>query len=147
MKRIPQLQDLSRDHHRGLVLARKARRAAGSTDIPTIDQIWAEVAHVFELELAPHFLIEESLIGTALAVRGERELVKRLTEEHKELRVLVAPGHPRNKDNLKRFGDLLEQHIRFEERELFEVAQVRLSEDELAAVAEACHKAPPEDVE
>jgi hypothetical protein len=32
MKRIPQLRDLSEDHHHGLVLARKARQAAAGKD-------------------------------------------------------------------------------------------------------------------
>ena len=147
MKRLSQLQELSRDHHRGLVLARKARRAASSTDGATIDRTWAEVADVFEIELSPHFLIEEEFIGTALVARGEEKLVQRLSEEHEELRGLIDPEHPRNRENLNRFGDLLEQHIRFEERELFEVAQGQLSEDELAAVATACHKGSPRDVE
>jgi len=36
------------------------------------------------------------------------------------------------------FGDMLERHIRFEERELFEIAQERLSSDALKEIEMAC---------
>jgi hemerythrin-like domain-containing protein len=38
--------------------------------------------------------------------------------------------------NMSGFGDLLAQHIRFEERELFEEAQREIPPDELAALTE-----------
>jgi hemerythrin-like domain-containing protein len=139
MKRAPQLRDLSEDHHHGLVLARKAKIAASGKEGPSEPEMWAEVEAVFKSELAPHFEIEEALIGTALRAAGESQLAQRLTDEHEALRRFIVPGHPHTTDDLRHFGELLEQHIRFEERELFQVAQEKLTSDELGAVAKACH--------
>ena len=138
MKRVPQLRDLSEDHHHGLVLARKAKMAASGQEGPSGPKMWAEVEAVFKSELEPHFEIEESFIGEALRAAGESQLAQRLVDEHEALRRFLMPGHQRTLDDLRRFGELLEQHIRFEERELFQVAQDKLTGDELGAVAKAC---------
>ncbi|MBQ36825.1 MAG: GNAT family N-acetyltransferase [Candidatus Latescibacteria bacterium] len=139
MKRVSQLRDLSEDHHHGLVLARKAKRAASGPD-GTVTEVWAEVEAAFKGELESHFEIEESFIGEALRAAGESQLVQRLADEHQVLRGLFMPGQGRAVDDLQRFGELLERHIRFEERELFQVAQDKLSSDELDVVAAACSK-------
>jgi len=101
--------------------------------------MWVEVEAVFKSVLEPHFAIEESFIGDALRAAGESELAQRLADEHEALRRFLMPRHRRTVDDLRHFGELLEQHIRFEERELFQVAQDKLTSDELDAVAKACH--------
>lgn len=139
MKRVPELRNLSEDHHHGLALARKARKAAAGEEGFSTSDVWAEVEASFKAELEPHFRIEESLIGTVLEAHGESRLAKRLFDEHEALREFFIPGGDRTPDDLGCFGKLLEKHIRFEERELFEVAQNTLNRDELSAVAKACH--------
>jgi len=138
MKRLPELRDLSEDHHHGLVLARRALRASNSAERSVLDDVWADVLRHFETTLEPHFHIEESLIAPILEKQGESQLAARLYEEHSALRQLVGTMDGEMADNLRRFGELLEKHIRFEERELFEVAQRVLSADALRAVADAC---------
>jgi len=113
--------------------------AASSQDGPSALEMWAEVEAVFKSELEPHFEIEESFIGEVLKAAGESQLAQRLSDEHEALRRFLTPGRRRTADDLRRFGELLEQHIRFEERELFQVAQDKLTSDELGAVAKACH--------
>lgn len=136
MKRAPELRALSEDHHHGLVLARKAKLAGGNEG-SAVDAAWAEVEARFEDALEPHFRIEETLLAPPLAAAGERALVERLLAEHAALRAYVAPGAPRTALALVRFGEFLEAHIRFEERELFEAAQRRLDAAALRAIAEA----------
>jgi len=138
MKRLPGLRDLSEDHHHGLVLARKAKRTGAGEPGPSAGEVWSEVEMQFSTELAPHFLIEETHLAPGLEAAGETALAKRLFEEHQALRSFLQPGSGRSLDDLARFGELLERHIRFEEQELFEVAQRRLSLEALAAVAQAC---------
>jgi hemerythrin-like domain-containing protein len=136
------LRNLSEDHHYGLVLARKAKRAgAGEGDLSSAD-VWTEIETQFKEELEPHFQIEESLIAPPLEIQGESRLAKQLYEEHEALRQFLVPGSERTAADLRRFGELLEKHIRFEERELFEAAQNSLSPEALQAVAEACHARP-----
>ena len=139
MKRLPELQALSEDHHSGLVLARKAKKAAAGEDGFSTRNVWADVEARFKTELEPHFQIEESFIASNLEAQGESRLAKRLYEEHETLRQFLFPESGRTSADLQSFGELLEKHIRFEERELFEVAQNSLSPDVLRAVARACH--------
>ncbi|MCH8010717.1 MAG: hemerythrin domain-containing protein [Candidatus Marinimicrobia bacterium] len=140
MKRFSKLRDLSEDHHRGLVLARKALQAASGSKGLHVSQVWNEVEEKFASELEPHFEIEEKYIGVPLRNEGATEIVDRLHAEHKELRECIRFEVARTSVNLGRFGKLLEKHIRFEERELFEVAQEILDSRALNAVEEACRR-------
>jgi hypothetical protein len=132
MKRDARLHPLSSDHHHALVLARKAHRAAASAEASTIADAARAVREAFERELDPHFRIEEELLLPALEVAGEHEAVRRTLEDHASLRGgLEALGSAKG---LADFASRLEAHVRFEERELFEIAQSKLSEDVLATI-------------
>jgi hemerythrin-like domain-containing protein len=91
----------------------------------------------FEAELAPHFAVEERALVPALREVDERELIDRLESDHAALRAFVESGAPRTGEALARFGEALERHIRFEERELFPVAERRLSPAALARIERA----------
>jgi hypothetical protein len=138
MYRIPELRKLSEDHHHGLVLARKARRSADEG--AACEKTWIEVVEKFQAELEPHFRIEEEFIAPPLATLGETRLVERLEEEHRALRDCIADTAGTFEDRLSRFGGLLDAHIRFEERELFEAVQSLFDERSLRSVEEACRK-------
>lgn len=123
MKRTPALQDLSREHHDALKLARHGKLAALSGDAATIAAFGAHVARSFESEMEPHFREEESELLPFLTVAGESELVWRTLAEHAELRALAKSLRQPAADTLLRFSELLTEHVRFEERTLFEAAQ------------------------
>jgi hypothetical protein len=61
----------------------------------------------------------------------------RIREDHASLRALARLASPGPAEAL-RFGRTLEAHVRFEERDVFEVAQRRLPDAALAAIAAAC---------
>jgi Hemerythrin HHE cation binding domain len=135
MRRVAALRGLSSDHHGGLVLVRRARQAAGGTAAEQA-QTWQDVRQRFVGELEPHFLIEERGLLQALHLAGEVSQVERTLSEHRAMRALIAEDLP---GNLARFADLLEAHIRFEEKTLFETAQRVLTPAALAALEEAEH--------
>ncbi|GAA0697474.1 hypothetical protein GCM10009104_27220 [Marinobacterium maritimum] len=135
MKRIEELRVLSSDHHRGLVLAKKAHQAADSG--LSAEAAWADLEAAFNAELEPHFQVEEQTLIEPLRALGEDTLVAQLEREHAQLRGCFSPEQPRGFDELKHFGELLKAHIRFEERELFEVVQARFSPEQLQLVADA----------
>jgi hypothetical protein len=126
MKRHPQLQDLSREHHGALKLARAARQAAESHDASQIATLAQRVVRLFAAELEPHFCVEEQGILLQMAAAGELALVQRTLDEHVEMRCLVSALAIPDAATLLRFADLLAAHVRFEERELFEAAQAVL---------------------
>jgi hemerythrin superfamily protein len=59
----------------------------------------------------------------ALLAHGETELVNRTLDEHKILRALNQQLQQPDGATLTRFSQTLYDHVRFEERELFERAQ------------------------
>ena len=140
MNRIAALRDLSDDHHQGLVLARMAKQVANGKGTLSVAETWDEVVSKFEQELEVHFQIEEDFLVAPMKTAGETDLVHQLLDEHRRLRGFVAAGADRTAEALEQFGLLLEQHIRFEERQFFEIAQERLDEDTLKHVLEACAK-------
>ena len=133
MKRSTALQPLSNEHHAALVLALRARRASASADAAA--DFWPSLVQRFAAELEPHFKVEEELLLPALERAGQAALAARTRAEHGELRQCISGES--SPATLRRFGELLERHVRFEERELFEVAQQGLREEELAAIEKA----------
>lgn len=134
MRRSPALRSLSSEHHHALVLAKRVRRMACYGDV---DQMMAGCRHLrdrFEAELDPHFRAEEDKLLLLLAAAGETELVERTQREHRDLYGLVAAiaCHP-CRDLMLAFSELLEGHVRFEERVLFEAAQAKVDPEVLAA--------------
>lgn len=140
MKRIPQLRDLSDDHHTGLVLARRCRQA-GDQDGPSAESVWEQVLEAFASHLDPHFRIEEEHLLPALEAIGEARLADRIRQDHGALRALRGSELP-VRERVVGFGELLEAHIRYEEREVFEPTQHRLPTEALEAIASACQTIP-----
>lgn len=129
MKRHPDLLQLSREHYGALKLARDARRAAESGTAGEVAALAQRVAEVYAAELDPHFCVEEQGILVLLAQAGEQELVARTLADHAELRRLASLLATPTAATLLRFAELLAAHVRFEEREVFEAAQAKLTLD------------------
>jgi len=111
-----------------LVLARRARLAGQGKPSPDgrsleKDEVWNEVEEKFKSELAPHFDQEESILLPAMKRAGEEELVEETLRQHREIRSCLVEDGGDLASRLLRFGELLDAHVRFEERTLFEVAE------------------------
>lgn len=140
MKRIKELRKLSEDHHHALVLSRHALLAK---DDSSAYKVWQEVDRKFQVELNPHFIIEEEHLIPPLESHCETALIERFHKDHKELRFLVNDKTERSLSSLKKFGEILKAHIRFEERKLFEIAQSQLSSENLKTIERACKVKKP----
>lgn len=123
MKRRAELRELSRQHHGALKMARASRRIADGGHAAEIERQARQALSVFAAELEPHFQAEEQGLLRLLAAAGQTELVERTLAEHAALRGLVAELQRPDAATLRRFAELMEAHVRFEERELFEQAQ------------------------
>ena len=119
MKRHANLLQLSREHHTALKLARLARFASDAGNPEAARTITSKFAE----EIEAHFLAEEQVVLPALLAHGANELVNRTLEEHKILRALNQQLQQADGPILAHFGQMLYDHVRFEERELFERAQ------------------------
>lgn len=119
MPRTGALLTLSREHHASLVMARAARKAAESGDSAAYPAAMERIEAHWRTVLAAHFAQEEALVRLA-EESLDAATVARFFAEHAELRRLVCgPCALESAVRLRRFGDLLAAHVRFEERVLF----------------------------
>jgi iron-sulfur cluster repair protein YtfE (RIC family) len=119
VKRHPKLQQLSRDHHQALVLAKACQRAASSEDCTTLNLTYTRLAYAMTHELDPHFKNEEMNFLPRLANGVHDSLIRHTLKDHEQLRALALAAQQGNQQAMQTFGDLLAEHVRFEERELF----------------------------
>jgi mannose-6-phosphate isomerase-like protein (cupin superfamily) len=120
VKRHPALIPLSHDHHHALVAARRLRQAAESEDDP--EAAAGEFAGFFAAVSVPHFREEEETLFPLVAGFDDaRPLIVEALLDHQRLHALVAELQ-RSTDvrtPMREIGELLEAHVRREERELF----------------------------
>ena len=129
MKRSDALAPLSRDHHRALKVALRARR--------TDDEGAAAAAAEFVAFMAehgePHFRAEERELLPLVS----GELAERTRREHADLRARAeALGSGGDAAAVQAAGEALHDHVRFEERLLFPELERTLSDEQLAELAE-----------
>jgi len=128
MKRSQALVPLGHDHHRALEAALRLRRATAETlaeDLSYFREFW--VGHAQRR----HFEIEEELLLPAITGdEGWDAMADRVRREHGQIREWADTAA--SVDHAHALGALLNDHVRFEERELFELLESRLEPDELA---------------
>ena len=141
LRRDPALVPLSQDHHHALVQSLRLREGAQGApgDAPAVARAFLD--H-WRTAMLGHFADEEEVLCPPLEAT-DPEGVARLRSEHAELRELVAglaAGLDAGEDPRERMAEigwLVHDHVRFEERALFESAQARLSAAQLADVGRA----------
>jgi hemerythrin-like domain-containing protein len=136
LKRHPALQPFSREHLTGLFhshqlmwLSNGRARADLLTTVASFKKAWDD-------EIALHFAEEERLFAD-LPVAAES--LARLRLEHDAIRALTTTlfaAKEEDKALCLRFGQMLTDHIRWEERHFYPEIEQALSEDGLAALAE-----------
>ncbi|NNG27425.1 MAG: hemerythrin domain-containing protein [Ignavibacteriaceae bacterium] len=137
IKRHKGLAPLSRDHHRGLILAQLIKKDAPEyKDLPktTSDKI-IYTTNFYKNELVKHFTYEEEILYPSVKNKSTEidELFEEIISEHKKIKQLIVrldTGENKT-DILNDLGVLLESHIRKEERVLFEKIQNLLTDKEL----------------
>lgn len=127
MIRHPSLLTLSREHHRALVLAKRAAQAAGG-DNEAQQAMCAHIAATFAAELEPHFCCEERDLPPLLGDAAGQPLLSRFAADHAALRRLAGELAEGRGELLAEFATLLAAHVRFEERELFPSIEQVLAE-------------------
>ena len=135
MKRSDPLAPLSRQHHQGLAVALKLKRA----DASTAGTARAAFLDFWAAEGRGHFRLEEEILLPAYARHGEADhpAVVRVLVEHVDLRRRGQDLEVANEpvpEFLHDLGERLERHIRHEERVLFPLIEAALPEAELAQV-------------
>ena len=133
IKRHPALVSFSKEHHFGLLLIWKIRQ--GLSHGIAAERISRYVIYFFNTDLRAHFQDEETILFPTLA--SDDMLRLRAEAEHKDIYEMVVDISKNMSDEIliRKFADILERHIRFEERTLFNHLQTHISTDQLQEVA------------
>ncbi|MEO8149519.1 MAG: hemerythrin domain-containing protein [Bacteroidia bacterium] len=136
MKRHESLIPLSQDHKSTLFLAGQLKFNA--PDYPgypkDIHGKTALLAGEFEFHIKEHFRKEEEILFKSVRNKSPelRKLTNELVLEHHKITQLIQQALLKSAaELLHEIGEMLQQHIRKEERQLFELIQQTLSENEL----------------
>jgi len=121
IKRTKQLAPLSREHHDALVFLLRLKQGLKNGTASSL--ISDYVKWFWTNNLKHHFEQEETLLLPALN-EGD-EMATRLKSEHQTIRSLVSKTL--NETDTALLSELLNAHIRFEERELFPYIEKKLS--------------------
>ena len=139
MERSDALAPLSRDHHHGLMVARRLRRATTDTSA----RARANFLAFWDEEGRRHFRVEEEILLPAFARHAPagHEAVVRVLVDHVESAGDLRAGTSPLLESLHELGEQLSAHIRHEERVLFPLIEAALPAAELdelvTAIAEA----------
>jgi hemerythrin-like domain-containing protein len=138
------LAPFSRDHYTGLVQANRLRKA-GESEADRHSQLVIDFLDAWDREIGDHFNDEERLLLDIMESADQ----ERMLAEHGDVRNYVAQLRD-NADNntfdvntMKALGELLEAHIRWEERDLFNRLQQALSAPQRAALESETIKIDP----
>ena len=132
IKRSKELAPLSREHHDSLLFVWKIRQGlAKNTPIEILRDYtrWFWTNHI-----KTHFRDEEKVLVKFLPV--DNSLVQQMFREHEQIRDLVISLD--NEPDIPSFellADVLDKHIRFEERQLFAFAEQTLSPEQLNLIS------------
>ncbi|MGH7769271.1 MAG: hemerythrin domain-containing protein [Candidatus Binatia bacterium] len=148
MPRHPSLIPLSHDHHHGLALALRCRKQAlgrlKPLGIHGLKERAQELKEFFRASLAPHFAAEESALFPFMraSIPESAPLIAELLAEHEQLRGWLA--RLEEEKHLAKIlfeaADLLERHIRREERELFPLFEAHAASGGVESVGEEIAK-------
>jgi|SRR5688572_12282643 len=131
IKRSKELAPLSREHHDGLLFAWKIKKGlANGTPIETLGNYtrWFWTNH-----LESHFRDEENVLIRSLP--GNDPLVRQMVKEHADIRDLICSlDKVPNANSLQLLTELINKHIRFEERKLFPYAEQVLTPEQLQEI-------------
>ncbi len=152
--RSESLVPLSKDHYHGLLLAQQIKTTdrvmmVGWSSKPALQA--AFICTFFAEHLVRHFADEEQSLFPLVVkhVPAASAQVSELVQDHRALEKFARDfEHPDANvaERIGEFGDLLERHIRKEERELFPLFETQAPSEVLQRVGILLHRSdPPQD--
>jgi hemerythrin-like domain-containing protein len=134
IRRSEYLVPLSRDHHTGLLFCWKLRTGIKKAISPK--RLLGYILYYWDHHLEQHFEKEETLLCRPMETRPTLKAL----EQHAAIRARIAKVSAQTNKDLDDFitlEGLINQHIRFEERELFPFLELAFSGEQLAEIAQA----------
>jgi hemerythrin-like domain-containing protein len=98
-----------------------------------LDRVDKYVSWFYQQYVLQHFDMEEKFIFPVLG--DQHELILQALDEHKQIKTYFEAEN-KNETSYNALADLLEKHIRFEERVLFNLVQEQATEQQLQLIAD-----------
>ncbi len=149
MKSLPRhetMKPLSRHHHHALMMAMKIRKTlTDDATTETIDALKEELRQYWETGGNPHFREEEEILLPAYSryASARHEEIIEMLMEHMRIRALVAAIADEEGDSIaqiRELSEVLERHVRREERVIFPMMEAALPEDVMQKLAPYFHE-------
>ena len=138
INRSEHIKRLSQEHHFSLLFCWKVRQGL-KTNVAG-ERIRKYVQYFWQQHLQPHFQVEEKILFAPIKNRQ----IQRARNEHKYIRQEIEdlPNYPENKERktLAKIADMVDEHVRYEERELFPYLEGKLSEEQLEKIGRLIQK-------
>jgi len=139
IKRSEQLAPLSREHHEGLLFAWKIKQGI-ENKIP-LERLRNYTLWYWRHHIKTHFFLEEEVLIPYMP--ANHPLAIRMHQEHDQIKELVLGlEDTADASSLAVLCELLNNHIRFEERELFGFMETLLTKQQLDTLFKQLEKHP-----
>jgi hemerythrin-like domain-containing protein len=128
--RSSQLTPLSAEHREGMLFLNRIREAL---DQVSIERLRSYTLWYWKNHIKPHFYQEEKILLPYMP--ADHPLALKLQDDHAYIRDLILSlDQDADKQSFRSLCDLLDSHIRFEEREVFSYLEQNLSENQLNTI-------------
>jgi len=144
IKRNRHIVKLSQDHHASLMFCWKIRQ--GIKYHAAIERMVKYVQYFWEHHFSEHFKEEEEFLFAPLK---NDAAVEKAIDDHQKIKTFVNeitfPGTEDQEDILLELADMVEEHVRYEERILFPHLEKQLSEEQLENIGSQIPDKPLKD--
>ena len=141
VNRNEHIRKLSRQHHFSLLFCWKIRQ--GLRTHVAMERVRKYVQYFWQQHLQPHFREEENILFAPIKDRQ----VQRAINEHKYIKSQIEglANYTENNErkSLARIADIVDEHVRYEERELFPHLERKLSKEQLENIGKLIQKNHP----
>jgi len=139
LKRSAELAPLSREHHDGLQFVWKLREGIKNNLAP--GRLKAFTVFYWQQHIRPHFFHEEQVL--AKHIPDDNPFLNQMNEEHALIReMMLSLGNDTTPENFANLADIIYNHIRFEERQLFQWAEDNLTKEQLQEIYKQLEEHP-----
>ena len=138
LKRNECIKKFSRDHQLGLLFCWKIRQ--GLKAGVALNRICKYVAYFWQQHLQWHIKDEEKILFSHLKDRR----VQKALNEHKlisaQVQDVINDSENNKRKSLTKLADMVDDHIRYEERILFHHLEMKLNKEQLENIGTQIHK-------
>ncbi len=143
IKRNENIVKLSKDHHATLLFCWKIRQ--GVKQHASTERMIKYAQYFWDHHFSSHFKEEEEFLFEPL----KDEKVQKAIDDHQKIKTFINeisfPGTENQEDILLELADMVEEHVRYEERILFPHLENELSEEQLKNISKQISHEPLKD--